>query len=251
MKKTALIDGDVVLYEITASCEQAWDWGDDMWTLHSDFREARQRFDCWVTDLLKLLKLDQSVIALSDKENWRKKVLTTYKANRKGKRKPLIYPVLREYVERVYKCVQYPTLEADDVLGILSTDPSSDSQDVVVTIDKDLKTIPGLHYNPNHPEEGVVEVTLEQADFNHLTQAIAGDPVDGYSGCPGLGPVRAERLLNEQASWSTVVKAYESKKLSESDALVQAQVARILRHGEYDIVTETVKLWSPDDVESI
>ena len=61
MKKIALIDGDVVLYEVTASCEQAWDWGNDMWTLHSDFREARQKFDCWIADLVKLLEVDEAV----------------------------------------------------------------------------------------------------------------------------------------------------------------------------------------------
>lgn len=245
MKKTALIDGDVVLYEVTASCEQPWDWGDDMWTLHSDFREARQKFDCWIADLKKVLDVEEAVITLSDRENWRKQVLPTYKANRKGKRKPLTYPSLREYVEKTYKCVQYATLEADDVMGILATKHASEAP-VIVTIDKDLKTVPGFHYNPNHPEDGVVEVNLEQADFNHLMQSLAGDPVDGYAGCPGIGPVRAERMLKEQPDWDKVVETYASKGLSEEDALVQARVARILRHGEYDQVTNTVKYWEPN-----
>ena len=247
MKKRALIDGDVVLYEVTASCEQAWDWGDDMWTLHSDFREARQKFDCWVADLANVLDVEDTVIALSDRENWRKEVLPTYKANRKGKRKPLTYPALRKYVESTYKTVCMPKLEADDVLGIYATDPDVSSEDIVVTIDKDLRTVPGLHYNPNHTEEGVTEVTLKQADFNHLMQAIAGDPVDGYSGCPGIGPVRASRMLKEEATWSKVVEAYASKNLSADDALLQARVARILRHGEYDLVTKTVNYWTPDE----
>lgn len=246
MKKRALIDGDVVLYEVTASCEQAWDWGDDMWTLHSDFREARQKFDCWVADLKKVLDVEEAVITLSDRANWRKEVLPTYKANRKGKRKPLTYPALREYAEKTYKCVQYATLEADDVMGILATKHASEAP-VVVTIDKDLKTVPGFHYNPNHPEDGVVEVDLEQANFNHLMQALAGDPVDGYAGCPGIGPVRAERMLKEQPDWDKVVETYASKGLSEEDALVQARVARILRDGEYDQVTETVKYWNPNE----
>ena len=247
MKKTALIDGDVVLYEVTASCEQAWDWGDDLWTLHSDFREAQQRFDCWVADLRKVLEVESTLIALSDKQNWRKEVLSTYKANRKGKRKPVTYPKLREYVEQTYKTVCMPTLEADDVLGIYATDPKQSKGSIVVTIDKDLKTVPGFHFNPSHPEEGVVEVSLEQADFNHLMQALAGDPVDGYAGCPGIGPVRAERMLSDDPTWSKVVEIYSSKSVSQDDALVQARVARILRHGEYDPVTKSVKLWSPNE----
>lgn len=247
MKKRALIDGDVVLYEVTASCEQAYDWGDDMWTLHSDFREARQKFDCWVADLKQVLEAEEVLIALSHKQNWRKGVLETYKSNRKGKRKPLTYPALRQYVEETYEYSCMPTLEADDVLGIFATKPHKTRDEIVVTIDKDLKTVPGLHYNPNHPEDGVVEVTQEQADFNHLMQAVAGDSVDGYSGCPGIGPVRAERMLKDQPDWAKVVEIYESKSLSRDDALVQARVARILRFGEYDQVTETVKLWTPDE----
>jgi DNA polymerase-1 len=43
--------------------------------------------------------------------------------------------------------------------------------------------------------------------------------------------------------WKIVVKAYEKAGMNEQDALQQARVARILRHGEYDKKTGEVKLW--------
>lgn len=39
--KTLLVDGDVVLYEVTTTVEEAICWGDDFWTLHADMKVAR------------------------------------------------------------------------------------------------------------------------------------------------------------------------------------------------------------------
>ena len=251
--RTILIDGDIVLYEVTLACETPIHWGDDLWTLHSDFREATQRFDCWVADIKELLKATAVVIALSDEDNWRKSVLKTYKNNRKSKRKPLVFYELKKYCSEVYKSFQLPTLEADDVLGLLAgTSAAGNSrlgyvsgEKVVVTIDKDLKTIPGLHFDPGNPDDGIYEVTQEQADYNHLFQSLTGDLVDGYKGCPGVGPVKAARILEKDPCWASVVAAYNEKGISEEDALVQARVARILRWGEYNMEKKETRLWNP------
>ena len=115
----------------------------------------------------------------------------------------------------------------------------------MVTIDKDLKTIPGLHFDPGNPDDGIYEVTQEQADYNHLFQSLTGDLVDGYKGCPGVGPVKAARILEKDPCWASVVAAYNEKGISEEDALVQARVARILRWGEYNMEKKETRLWNP------
>ena len=246
-KRTLLIDGDIVLYEVTIASEFAVDWGDDMWTLHSDLKQAKERFDCWVADMQEKVGSDSSVIAFSGQSNWRKSVLPTYKANRKKKRKPLIFKPLKDYVRGRYTVYEFDALEGDDVLGLLSGSPGLGGikgEKVVVTIDKDLMTIPGFHYYPNRPDDGIIEVSEDQADYNHLLQSLSGDAVDGYSGCPGIGPKRAAAALKDP-SWESVVDVYRSAGLEEEDALVQARVARILRWGEFDIKKEEVKLWQP------
>jgi hypothetical protein len=61
--------------------------------------------------------------------------------------------------------------------------------------------------------------------------------------------VKAKVILNEtgidfgKSYWEAVVAAFEKAKLTEADALVQAQVARICRASDYDFKTKKVKLW--------
>jgi len=233
-----IIDGDITLFQSSAAVEEPIHWGDDWYTLHADLKAARQLFDLEVQKFQKRLEVDAVVIALSDpNNNWRRGVLDSYKANRRGNRKPVCYVPLREYVEDTYECVCHPTLEADDVLGLLSEEGCC-----IVSDDKDLKTIPGWLYVP-HTDE-LHNISLDQADLHHLTQALTGDAVDGYKGCPGVGPVKAGRIL-EEGTWDEVVTAYESAGLNEEVALIQARVARILRVGEYDTIKGEVELWNP------
>tara|TARA_Y100001973_G_scaffold102281_1_gene167006 strand:- start:1759 stop:2442 length:684 start_codon:yes stop_codon:yes gene_type:complete len=224
--------------------EQEFDWGDDWWTLFGDLREAQERVDVWLQDIKELLNADKFVLTLTGRNNWRKDVLPTYKSNRKGKRKPVVYKALKQYLIDTYKTALFDRLEADDLMGLLQTDPSNSEETVIVSEDKDMMTIPGLLYRPIRPEMGIQLVTSEAADRNHLLQALTGDSTDGYGGCPGIGPKTAEKILKEN-DWSLVVAAYEKAGLTEEDALQQARVARILRHGEYDRKKDEVKLWHP------
>ena len=41
-------------------------------------------------------------------------------------------------------------------------------------------------------------------------------------------------------------KAYEDKGLSDDDALMNARLAKILQHEDYDYEKEQVILWSPN-----
>jgi DNA polymerase-1 len=246
MGNMLLIDGDVVLYQHSTAVEQEYDWGDDVWTLHSDVREAKGLMDNWLAELKEKLNGTSMVLALSDNNNFRKGILPTYKLHRKKHRKPIAYQPLKKYMESEYKTYALPTLEGDDCLGILGTQ-SYPGDRIIITIDKDLRTIPGYHYNPQKPEKGVEEVTLKEANYNHLYQTLTGDSVDGYKGCPGVGPVTAKRILKDP-TWGAVVSAFEGAGLNEKYALIQAQVARILRWGEYNMTTKEALLWKPEEV---
>src|SRR5262249_40632645 len=118
---------------------------------------------------------------------------------------------------------------------------------IIVSADKDMKTIPGEHYDPNKRELGVVTVSRLEADGYHMMQTLTGDTTDGYTGCPGVGPKKAEKILGDEPHlwWHRVVEAYDKAGLSEAEALTQARVARILRATDYDFKLKKPILWTP------
>ena len=245
-KKVLLIDGDILLYKIAMNNEVETHWGDDLWTLHSDAKICKADVDLVLDDLGASLEADDYVVALTDSKNFRKDVLPSYKSNRKDKRKPLALKELREYVIKKHRGVIWDNLEADDVMGIMATEPT-DEERIVVTIDKDLKTVPcnlssdGLH---------VERIPERMADYWFMIQTLTGDKVDGYDGVEGIGIKTAEKLIKKYTNvplldlWKIVKKIYIEKGYTEAEALQQARVARILRHGEYNKKTGEVKLWT-------
>lgn len=246
--RTLLIDGDILAYRVTAAAETPIDWGNDLWTLHADLSDCRDNLDRQIAMYLEELKADDIILAFSPPKNFRYRIYPQYKSHRQGKRKPVTYVPLKEYAHERYKTFERPDLEGDDVLGILATSPVIvKGEKVIVSLDKDLKTIPGLICDMREPIT-IQEITEEEADYNHMYQTLVGDTADGYPGCPGIGPVSATKLLADVPRtyadmWPVVVKAYEKKGLSEEVALVQAQIARICRRDDYDFKKKEVIPW--------
>ena len=244
MKRKLLIDGDILIYKIATMNEIDTHWGNGLWTLHCDQNICESQIDSTLDDLLTDLQADDFVIALTDKDNFRKDVLPSYKDNRKQKRKPMVLNALREYVIKKHKAVIYPKLEADDVLGILATVPHNDER-VIVSIDKDLKQIPSLI---SRDGKTIEKVTKKEADYWFMVQAMAGDSVDGFSGVPKVGVKTAQKILGDNNVplldlWKKVLSAYDKAGYSEKEALQQARVAHILKHKDYNKKTGKVKLW--------
>lgn len=236
-----LIDADILLYQATAATEVETDWGDDVWSLTTDLKQAKVMFLERLAAIQDRLGDGDVTLCISDKENFRKTVYPTYKSNRKKTRKPLGYPVMVTWAKQKFTNVTLPNLEADDVLGILQTIPYNQGKTTIVSDDKDLKTIPGKLYRPMSDEELVI--TEAEADKNFLLQTLTGDAVDSYPGLKGYGPKTAEKLLGNRPAWSLVEQAYIKAGQSREDALVQARLARILRWSDWDAETNTVKLF--------
>lgn len=253
-RNTLIIDGDVLLYwashRNTSSVQ--WDQEDGV-NLHTYICDTKQAlFDMLdrVDALQEKLNADGSMLALSDyRVNWRHDVMPEYKAGRRDALRPPGFRELLQETKRNFAYTWNESLEADDVVGILATKKGNENA-IMVSIDKDFQTIPGRLYNPDRPDEGVREISLEEADKFHMMQALMGDRVDNYYGCPGVGPKTAEKILDcpQEDWWPAVVAAYENAGKTEEDALQQARVARILRSGEYE--DGKVKLWTPSTAKA-
>ena len=250
MKRTLLIDGDEFVYVSCAAVEYEAAWDEQNVILASNKQEA------WDVLQLAVKKVSEAigdvgpvVFAFGD-GSFRKSLSPSYKANRSGKRPPMCMKDVRAMVEREYIYMTYPGLEGDDTLGILATNGRFENP-VIVSQDKDMLCVPA----PLWRKEELLLVSQGDADYHWLKQTLTGDSSDGYPGCPGVGPVGAEKLLNEfvrpeggfetKAAWEAVVRTYEAKGLTADDALVQARLARILRASDWDEKKQEVILWHP------
>jgi len=240
-QKILLIDADLYLYRACAAAEEEVDWGDDLWSLQTDLKEAKSIFQRTLQDVCETLDTANFILCFSDRENFRKEVLPSYKGGRKKVRKPTGYKAAVKWAQDTYMWHSEPFLEADDIMGILATAP--ESMGIIVSDDKDMLTLPAKLYRPVSGEHH--DTTLANADRMFLTQSLTGDSTDGYFGCPKIGAVTAAKVLGPHPSWDLVVAAYLKAGLTAADALQQARCARILRFEDWDQDTSTIRLWEP------
>lgn len=181
---------------------------------------------------------------------------------------------MKDWLAATYPTDRRSRLEADDVMGILSTEPHKGER-IIVSADKDMQTVPGLLFNPNK-DTFVRTIEPEEAERFMLWQAICGDQTDGYPGCPGFGPMAAEKLLDgiglesfvhtfksgprkglEElrwrevdlgCRWAAIVSAYGKAGFKESDAIIQVNLARILKSHDWD--GKAVLPWSPAELRN-
>ena len=246
--RTLIIDGDILIYKVACQVEQSIEWDEDIWTLHADFKEARDKLADTITYYELTLLAKHIVIALGSKDSFRKKLNPLYKSNRKKLRKPVVYQPLREWVQENYKCYIKPKLEGDDIVGILTTGNIIEGDKTVLTNDKDMKTIPGTHWFLGDDDYTII--TEEEANYYHMMQTLTGDASDGYKGCQGIGKVTAAKILDPIKSdykkmWEAVIETYKSKGLNSKVALREARMARILRASDYNFKTKQPILWKP------
>lgn len=165
-----------------------------------------------VDDILSELKPTDHRLYLSGDGNFREKVAVTreYKGNRDPSHRPTYETEIKRHIRDNFNTVVSEGEEADDLLAyshytMWKDDPYSS---VIVTQDKDLDMIPGLHYNFVKQER--YDVSEEEADRNFWYQVCTGDSTDNIPGLPGIGiakvrkrldHVELEHLPSEVMSW--------------------------------------------------
>jgi hypothetical protein len=152
-----------------------------------------------------------SVVYLSGVGNFRHGVATraSYKGNRSGSPQPTHMRAIREYLKSRGAIVSAGE-EADDMIARAATEkPGS----VVVSIDKDLMSIPGRFYNFVTKEE--VAISAKEASLNFYAQVLSGDSTDNIPGLPGVGAVRARKALlgcrNPAECWQVALNLYTAE----------------------------------------
>lgn len=178
----ALIDGDMVSFRCAISAEG-----------ETEAFIPLARCDSFIDEIVASTGVSSYEIWLSGKNNFRYNIYPEYKANRIGAPRPKWEHETKDYLQRIHHAQVLEGAEADDALGYRAYELGEDA--VVVTNDKDLKQIAGKHYDP--VKKLLFEITpLEGIRFFYY-QMLVGDPVDNIKGVSGIGPVKANRLLDE------------------------------------------------------
>lgn len=237
---TAIIDADVVLHHIGHKFTH--DMGGRFF-IPSELPQAFAACDRMIEDIRTQALCNLVLLAFSDRHNYRKVCVPTYKANRSSARRPdpTLMGALRAYMESTYYARTWAFLEGDDVLGILGSVHTGDC--VLCTVDKDLDTIPGLHYRWHHPEWGVFEVDTEMAHYSLQLQLLMGDSTDGFPGLKGVGPKKAAKMIADE-DFSCVYDAYHDV-YGDSDEFFKTSVQALILQVEDLSKTkdDMVSLW--------
>ncbi len=173
------------------------------------------------------------------KNNFRKQLLPTYKANRDYNEMYRYVSMLKNYtiqaLEEDLRDVRYSDiLEADDLVGQAMRDIDNG---IVVAIDKDLRQIKGAHFNyykdkvkdedgnviidrvetesgvlflPRREFRGWSYTTAQEGYELLLKQLLVGDNSDNIKGANGIGAKRAEKLLDGKNNFGMLRAVYEA-----------------------------------------
>jgi 5'-3' exonuclease len=245
----AILDGDIIAY-------RAAFWADQEGIDYLPERISKDIAN-WTPQ-----NMEQVYIAMScpRETNYRRSFWPNYKKHREDFKPP---DSMKYAIECIYnsnitvRCVN--RLEADDLIGMLV----SDGRCIGVTVDKDLRQIPGWHWNPDKETDPIL-VSQEDADRFFYQQWITGDTTDNIWGLWKFGPAKAKKILDShpRETWDTaIMELYASENWDkrpedkvpeemtrEEFALSQARCVRILRNGDYNKETKQITLWSPNNL---
>jgi DNA polymerase-1 len=251
---TLLIDADFTAVEIACAVQKTYQWGEDddgnpVTSTSASLEEAKEAF---ANKIAKIVDRGEGepILCFScpSRRYFRHNLWPTYKANRKGRQAPIVLAELKAWASSEWPTKTKPNLEADDVLGILATHPKFYlGKCIIVSLDKDLEQIPGMHMNPNTLE--VYRVNPTWANRMLAFQALTGDSTDNYPGCPKIGPKRAMDIIREvpagESYLPAIQAAYERAGKTIEEMAVQFNVARILNADTYNFKTGEPILWQP------
>jgi DNA polymerase-1 len=219
-----LVDADSIFWKAALGATRDFD-GQKI----EDLEAAVKSFEGRLGSILDSSPTKDYVLCYSGGRSFRVQIDPTYKAHRP--KPPEFIGHVKNAVIKRWGGLMFPGLEGDDLVG-MHHEPfalSADNSTLVYSEDKDLKQLAGNYLDVNH---GVRFRTPDEAMRFFYMQVLIGDAADGYPGCPGIGPKKAEILLGTATRfqfWDIVCMTYERLGFTEEDAIKQAHLAWILK----------------------
>lgn len=215
----ALLDADIISYSCAAyNNDFGWD-------------ACREDIDALMNRILTTTGATDYKAYITGDNNFRYQVDSDYKANRKGKVDPVYRGDANQYLVEHYGAHVTDGTEADDGIGIEATRHAI-GEFIIASIDKDLRTIPGLHYNWR--KNILDEVSPVEALRNFYRQFLIGDTSDNIIGAKGIGQVKASRIIDSLETELDMFMAVQSLYDSDERLLKNGRLLYLLRSEDDD-----------------
>ena len=232
----AIIDGDVLAY---TACYSIWEdrlkeagrirnemlliaLDEDGKKAPIEFtkdQERRALEKAWVSfvrlhqALMDKVYADEHLTAVKGPNNFRNLLYPEYKLNRHfdPSKQNIFVPTIRKLAVAEGLAVESEGREADDLMRIWALEAANAGDEYIVcTIDKDMKCIPGKHFNMKY--ETFEDVSQDFSTRHYYQQLLKGDPTDNIPGVPKVGDVKAQKIVaactTEAEMQEAVVNAY-------------------------------------------
>lgn len=193
---TAAIDGDWIVFKIAFAAQaEAKKKGKEMLPLPL----TKKMVDNYLKKLLIDTQCDEYVCLLTARNNFRKNIEYPvkgvmgkhYKKNREGTEFPPYLSEIRQHIIDNHAGLFCDGCEADDGIAIWAI--ANPDTTVMIHTDKDINTVPGIHYNPTKGE--LYSLTDEEAFNNLMLQIITGDSTDNIPGLYASASIRVTKEL--------------------------------------------------------
>lgn len=216
-----LIDGDMLVYRVGFACDEE---PEDV---------ATQTLDNYLSEMVMDLSdhYTSTTVYLTGKGNFRDEVAITqpYKGNRDDKRVPVHKNLLRDFMVSEWNAQVVDGMEADDAIAIKATE--LDHNAIVCSLDKDFKQVPCSMYD--YTKKVLTAVKKDDAMRWLYKQALMGDRVDNIPGIYGVGPKKADKIIDpcttEWECYSTCLTNYLDHELDEDRLLESLNLLYLLR----------------------
>jgi 5'-3' exonuclease len=150
----------------------------------------------------------------------RKELYPDYKIKRKPNKH---VNNIRKYLIDHNYAISHINWESDDLICDRARE-LGETKALICTLDKDFAQVPGVKFNfykrPTtkdenggpvfHEMKGLIVHTKEEAKYSFYLSMLMGDPCDGIKGVPGIGKVKAAKILSTSKNYKlSVIEAYQ------------------------------------------
>ena len=254
----AILDGDILRYEIGFAAEKGWQArvGDEAALPPFDY--VRDMLNQRIGYIKGATRSAYSTIYITEGKTFREDIATVkpYKGNRPDN-KPWHYKNLTVYLRDVLGARVVTDIEADDAMAIDHIQSADDT--VLCSRDKDLRQVPGEYFSWELGRQPEYQAVVHPAGFLDYkpesrklsgngyyffaSQMLTGDVVDNIPGLPGYGPKKAFEVLREAfGSGPTSPLEVSSEPMERAESAVYSEYEKVYGSEADERMTEQARL---------